>query len=471
MMAILGSSAFLPLLWSEPAHAAPPAGFSDKLVVDGLNLPVAMEFAPDGRLYITTGDNYHPHLAQSLTSRLGKVLRINADGTIPTDNPFYRTSGAYREIWALGLRNPFTAAMSSDGEMYVNDVGQDTWEEVNVVSRGANFGWPLCEGRCSEPGFEDPVNTYQHPADESGSSIAGGAFYEASQFPSEYRGNYFFGDYVQGFIKRLASDGQLLNNNASAAAVAAEAATVRATLLNGAPDATSPANLNSLVEQSLTSARFSRLDDATRGPRSAVFVTSIVRGAAIQLGLESLTGSNHVGRDELLVGTSAHRVYVLEAYNNRFGASPKKGTYHAFRPNERTPQVGDIIVQDRQVSDINDVVAFDDIPTTLNSGYMLHADIVVEVPDGADYVIAIGGNLSNSARRRRYPLDADRKLVVERTQLYTQENDNGNLPNIPATDNSAGLNSSSTGRIFALLSLVQQCAAIPGQKVDGGVLV
>lgn len=318
LMAILGSSAFLPLLWSEPAHAAPPAGFSDKLVADGLSLPVAMEFAPDGRLfvtekdgairiikdgvlldepfatlavnsegergvqgivfdpdfdsngylyvyyatasepvhnrvsrltadpanpdrmlagseqalidlealvtvshnggalefgpdgrlYITTGDNYHPHLAQSLTSRLGKVLRINADGTIPTDNPFYRTSGAYREIWALGLRNPFTAAMSSDGEMYVNDVGQDTWEEVNVVSRGANFGWPLCEGRCSEPGFEDPVNTYQHPADESGSSIAGGAFYEASQFPSEYRGNYFFGDYVQGFIKRLTPDGQ-----------------------------------------------------------------------------------------------------------------------------------------------------------------------------------------------------------------------------------------------------------------------
>jgi glucose/arabinose dehydrogenase len=317
-MAILGSSVFLPLLGSQPAHAAPPAGFSDKLVAGGLNLPVAMEFAPDGRLfvtekdgairvikggilldqpfatlavnsegergvqgiafdpdfdsngylyvyyttasepvhnrvsrltadpanpdrmlagserpildlealvtvshnggalefgpdgmlYITTGDNYHPHLAQSLTSRLGKVLRIDSDGSIPSDNPFYRTSGAYREIWALGLRNPFTAAMSSSGEMYINDVGQDTWEEINVGSRGANFGWPLCEGRCSEPGFEDPLHTYQHPADESGSSIAGGAFYEASQFPSEYRGSYFFGDYVQGFIKRLAPDGQ-----------------------------------------------------------------------------------------------------------------------------------------------------------------------------------------------------------------------------------------------------------------------
>ncbi len=319
LMAILASSAFLPLLWnSEPAYGAPPAGFSDKLVAAGLYLPVAMEFSPDGRLfvsekdgairiikdgtlladpfaslavnsegerglqgiafdpdfasngyvyvyyttasepvhnrvsrltadpanpdrmlagserplldlealvtvshnggalefgpdgrlYVTTGDNYHPHLAQSLTSRLGKILRINPDGTIPSDNPFYGTPGAYREIWALGLRNPFSFAISSTGDMYVNDVGQDTWEEINAGSRGANFGWPLCEGRCSEPGLVDPVHTYQHPSDDSGSSIAGGAFYEASQFPSEYRGSYFFGDYVQGFISRLTPENQ-----------------------------------------------------------------------------------------------------------------------------------------------------------------------------------------------------------------------------------------------------------------------
>jgi hypothetical protein len=200
-------------------------------------------------------------------------------------------------------------------------------------------------------------------------------------------------------------------------------------------------------------------------------VVSVVRQAAVQLGIEAMSGSTHIGRDELLVGTSAHRVYVLEAYNRRFGANPRSGTYHAFRPNERTPQIGDIIVQDRQVNDINNVIEFDDIPTTLNAGYALHGDIVVEVPDGADHVIAIGGNVGNSARRRRYPLDADRHLVVDRTQLYTQESDSGNLPNLPHTDNSAGLNTQSTGRIFALLSLAQQCAAIPGQKVDGGVLV
>jgi len=114
-----------------------------------------------------------------------------------------------------------------------------------------------------------------------------------------------------------------------------------------------------------------------------------------------------------------------------------------------------------QVNNINNVIEFDDIPTTLNSKYNLHGDIVVEVPNGADYVIAIGGNVGDSVKRRRYPLDANRHLVVDRTQLYTQESDSGNLPNLPEMDNSPGLHTRSTGRIFALLSLVRQCAAIP----------
>lgn len=259
--------------------------------------------------------------------------------------------------------------------------------------------------------------------------------------------------------------GQLLNKNATEAEISAEAATVRATLLTGAPDTVSPADLRTLVEQSLISSRFSRLDDDNRGRWSAAFVVAVVRNAAIQLGLEVMSGSTHIGRDGLLVGTAAHRVYVLEAYNRRFGTNRRSGTYHAFRPNERTPQIGDIIIQDRlQVNSINNVVEFDDIPTTLNSGYNLHGDIVVEVPNGADYIIAIGGNVGDSTRRRRYPLDANRHLVVDRTQLYTQESDSGNLPNLPDTDtdNSPGLHARSTGRIFALLSLVQQCAAVPG---------
>ena len=264
--------------------------------------------------------------------------------------------------------------------------------------------------------------------------------------------------------------GQLLNDYATDAEVSAEAATVRGILLSGAPDTASPLDLHTLVEQSLITARFSRLDDDNRGRWSAAFVVSVVRNAAIQLGLEAMSGSTHVGRDELLVGTSAHRVYVLEAYNRRFGTNPRSGTYHAFRPDERTPQIGDIIIQDRRADNINNVVRFDDIPTALNSEYNLHGDIVVEVPNGADYVIAIGGNVGDSARRRRYPLDSNRHLVVDRTQLYTQESDSGNLPTLPDMDDSPGLQVRSTGRIFALLSLVKQCAAIPGQKVSEGVL-
>jgi hypothetical protein len=136
------------------------------------------------------------------------MLRINSDGTIPTDNPFYNTAGAKKEIWALGLRNPFTFAFSSTGMMYINDVGQDSWEEVNVGKAGANYGWPACEGACAS--HVNPIHVYEHPS-HGGMSIAGAAFYEATQFPSEYRGSYFFGDYVGGFIKRLAPDGNAVD--------------------------------------------------------------------------------------------------------------------------------------------------------------------------------------------------------------------------------------------------------------------
>lgn len=95
--------------------------------------------------------------------------------------------------------------------MYINDVGQDTWEEINRGVEGANYGWPICEGRCSDPQFDSPVYSYRHPSDESGSSITGGTFYEASQFPPEYQGSYFFGDYAAGFIKRLTPDNRVVN--------------------------------------------------------------------------------------------------------------------------------------------------------------------------------------------------------------------------------------------------------------------
>ena len=93
----------------------------------------ALAFGPDGKLYAAVGENANGQNAQSMSNVLGKMLRINKDGTIPTDNPFYATaSGRNRAIWALGLRNPFTFAFNPAGtEMFINDVGQNTWEEIN----------------------------------------------------------------------------------------------------------------------------------------------------------------------------------------------------------------------------------------------------------------------------------------------------------------------------------------------------
>jgi hypothetical protein len=263
--------------------------------------------------------------------------------------------------------------------------------------------------------------------------------------------------------------GQLLNNNASNATINTELARVTAELLVAVADAGHPANLNSLIADALRNARISRVDHPTRAFWSSVFVSSCIRGTAIQLGLEAMSDGTHVGRDGLFRPTRRHAEYVLEAFNRR--RNSRNGTYHAFAVDERTPQIGDVIIQDRQADNANSVVEFDGIPAALAGGRALHGDIVVEVPEGEDFVVAIGGNVGDSVKRRRYPLQANRQLVVDRVQLYTQEDDNGNLPNLPDTDNSPGLKSRSTRRVFALLSPVEVCAAVPGQSVDGGILV
>ena len=120
--------------------------------------------APDGRLYIAVGDNGNSANAQTLSNLHGKLLRINSDGSIPTDNPFFTTAtDPTSAIWALGLRNPFTFAVQPmSGRLFINDVGQDTWEEIDEGSAGANFGWPATEGPTNDPRFVSPTYAYQH---------------------------------------------------------------------------------------------------------------------------------------------------------------------------------------------------------------------------------------------------------------------------------------------------------------------
>jgi glucose/arabinose dehydrogenase len=158
-----------------------------------------MHFGLDGKLYVAVGENANPSNAQTLGNLLGKLLRLNAGGTIPTDNPFFNeASGVNRAIWALGLRNPFTFAVQpGTGRIFINDVGQNTWEEINEGAAGANYGWPDTEGPTSDPRFRPPLFAYRHGSSgTTGCAITGGAFYNppSMQFPADYVGDYFFAD-------------------------------------------------------------------------------------------------------------------------------------------------------------------------------------------------------------------------------------------------------------------------------------
>jgi glucose/arabinose dehydrogenase len=168
----------------------------------------AIHFGPDGKLYVGVGENANSANAQTLNNRLGKILRINSNGSIPTDNPFFNSAtGANRAIWALGLRNPYTFAFQpGTGRMFINDVGQSTWEEIDDGIAGSNYGWPICEGACSPPDskFRDPLFQYGHGSSgTTGCAIVGAAFYNPaiSQFPASYVGKYFFADLCSGWIR------------------------------------------------------------------------------------------------------------------------------------------------------------------------------------------------------------------------------------------------------------------------------
>ena len=165
-----------------------------------------LHFGPDGYLYISVGDHLQSQTAQQLTSYNGKILRVTRDGAVPADNPFNDGAGPNLDaIWVRGLRNPFRFTIDAPtGRMIIGDVGEGTHEEVNVGVRGANYGWPACEGSCGTAGMTNPVYSYPHAGHDA--SITGGFVYRGTKFPAEYRGDYFFGDYAQNWIKRITFD-------------------------------------------------------------------------------------------------------------------------------------------------------------------------------------------------------------------------------------------------------------------------
>ena len=183
----------------------------------------AIEFGPDGYLYISVGDGgdrNDPHAAgQNLSKLLGKILRIDVDHPtdgqpygIPADNPFVSDENASPEVFAYGLRNPWRIAFDSKtGRLWCADVGQELWEEVNVIEKGGNYGWSVREGNhafgnrdmpegVSEP--IDPVWEYDH---QIGKSITGGRVYRSDRV-HELSGKYLYADYVTGVIWALTYD-------------------------------------------------------------------------------------------------------------------------------------------------------------------------------------------------------------------------------------------------------------------------
>jgi glucose/arabinose dehydrogenase len=182
----------------------------------------AIHFGPDGKLYIAVGENAVSSNSQNLTNRLGKILRINADGTIPSDNPFFSdNTGIRKEIWAYGFRNPWrTIFQPGTGAFFIADVGNSTWEEVDIGVPGGNFGWPGMEGNhCTGNGSCTGLPAiFEYNHNGTGASITGGDFYEGSTFPPGYAHVYFYGDEVDSYLRYLVLDTNnvVLSDNAFA---------------------------------------------------------------------------------------------------------------------------------------------------------------------------------------------------------------------------------------------------------------
>ena len=179
---------------------------------DGNHNGGCIQFGPDGYLYVSFGDgggqgDKHGDFGngQKMDTWLGKILRVDVNTgstyTVPASNPFVGKAGVKPEIWAYGFRNPYRFSFDkASGQLFAGDVGQDTWEEVDIVNKGANYGWRLMEGThcynpatgCDEKGITMPITEYSH---KEGISVIGGYVYNGGQLPV-LKSKYVFADWV-----------------------------------------------------------------------------------------------------------------------------------------------------------------------------------------------------------------------------------------------------------------------------------
>jgi len=170
-------------------------------------------FAPDGKLFITSGERQRFEPAQDPRSNLGRVVRINADGSIPDDNPFAQQPGARPDTWTLGHRNPLGAAINpASKQLWIIEMGPAHGDELNIIERGKNYGWPIVSNgdnydgspipdHPTRPEFEPPIY-FWHPA----VSPSGLIFYTGDRFPG-WRGNALIGGLSSKVLIRLTLDG------------------------------------------------------------------------------------------------------------------------------------------------------------------------------------------------------------------------------------------------------------------------
>jgi glucose/arabinose dehydrogenase len=181
------------------------------------HLAGAIRFGPDGKLYWSVGNNdyyfsgdappgavYPSNNAQDLSNIYGKILRLNPDGTVPADNPFVNTPGANPYIYAYGFRNPFRMGFTPDGKLLVGDVGEGTWEELDNVTAGGNYGWPLAEGpQTFSPCASCVSPIYAYPHNGTYASITSVLVYTGSTFGTSFQNKVFIADFSQGWIQEL----------------------------------------------------------------------------------------------------------------------------------------------------------------------------------------------------------------------------------------------------------------------------
>jgi glucose/arabinose dehydrogenase len=190
----------------------------------------SIQFGKDGLLYIATGDGGSggdpENNAQNLKSYLGKILRVDVNGTakgnygIPADNPFAtNTQGNLTEIYAYGLRNPWRISFDMENtRLFAGDVGQDEREEIDIITKGGNYGWRLKEGvdcynpgsNCNREGLVEPIHDYSQSNGDK--SITGGYVYRGKSIPALV-GKYIYGDYVSGRIWALELNGDTKKEN------------------------------------------------------------------------------------------------------------------------------------------------------------------------------------------------------------------------------------------------------------------